>query len=313
MKSVVLQKFDFKKVITEIKKSCYEIIYNTKAHPETNNVDLNQVSEMLTRIVSQSLPNIEFRIENELDICCAEMSDPMMGFLLYIAVMFVWKFVVESMTQKHQREFLVLTKKHEDYKKIFFDTCINKKNLHIHYVIAIDESGSMTSHNRFGIAMEGVQDFINYLRKHINDTMCYITLILFDHRCRVIHSGVLLKKFPRIKVTQRIGGTNFSKVLGKCIESINTHKNKVKLNRILFYTDGFARYPSNQINTLNEMITQQGFNLRLHYLTVDAFDRSNRNNVFDKSQSVLGKNCTIDMEVESENLTEKFIEIFELD
>lgn len=189
----------------------------------------------------------------------------------------------------------------------------NKKDVISHYIIAVDESGSMSSNNNFGKAMNGVKTFVEYLRNSTVDTKCYITLILFNYNARIIYSGVILRDFPQINVRMKGGGTNFSPALKKCIQSVNSLKQTVEISRILFYTDGMAGYPAKRIDEIKEMINNQGVNLKLHFFTLDHYKKDDPNNVFNLAKKRLGDKSTIDSDVKSEQLGGKFIEIFEMD
>jgi energy-coupling factor transporter ATP-binding protein EcfA2 len=189
----------------------------------------------------------------------------------------------------------------------------NLRDVPSHYILVIDESGSMWGKN-FNDAIDGVRKFIEYLKGSIMKNICYITLILFDHKARVIHEAVQLDQLPPINVTINGGGTNFSPVLKQCIASIYANQSRADLTRIIFYTDGEAYYPEQTLNKIRDMIYNEKMDLKLHWMSADSVSTSDPGNVFNKSIKLLGStNCTLDSKVLANHTGEKFIEIFNLD
>ena len=191
---------------------------------------------------------------------------------------------------------------------------MNMRTTPSHYIIVIDESGSMSINDNFGKALKGVKDFIQYLRKNIYSDACYVSLILFDHGCRVIEQAVLLAHLGEINVTMKQGGTNFEPVLNDCIKTVYSNKNKAEVTRIMVYTDGYASYPEKPISKIRQMIKSEGLDLKLHWFSAENVSTANPDNVFNKSRKFLGReHCTIDEEVKASHTASKFIEIFNID
>jgi hypothetical protein len=190
----------------------------------------------------------------------------------------------------------------------------NKVDESIHYVIAVDKSGSMSFKNNFNNAMEGLKKFIDHLKENVNPDKCFITFMLFNHKCQLIHESVPLNEFPELNIVRPTGGTNFSRVLNQSINSIRNHQNKAELTRIIVYTDGMASYPEAPIKNIRKMIFEEGMNLKLHWISEANVNTTDKDNVFNKCITFLNsKNCTLDVEVKATNTCAKFIEIFNLD
>jgi hypothetical protein len=189
----------------------------------------------------------------------------------------------------------------------------NKKDISSHYIIAIDESGSMSG-LPYQQAVQGVLKFISTLRAGVYEGACYVTVMTFNSGFKVHHSCVLLKDLPPLNLRYRGGGTNFSPVLQECIRKATMLKDQVEMTRILFYTDGLASYPVNEINTILNLVRTDKIDLKLHYVFGNAVAYNNTENVFVKSINTLGAlNCTLSSEVKPDKVGKKFIEIFDLD
>ena len=196
----------------------------------------------------------------------------------------------------------------EDYNQ-------NKSIVATHYVIAVDESGSMTSGNLFANAMDGVRKAVDYLRGAYEADKCFVSFMLFNTRVRVLNSAYPLDQLPGIYPNIQAGGTNFSPVFKQCIEQVNLLKSTVTRTRILFFTDGYADYPSSEIENLRRMINDELIDLKLFMMTADEnANLSSASNVFYKIRDYLGNsNCTINSGVGGESVGKKFIEIFDLE
>ena len=207
----------------------------------------------------------------------------------------------------------------ENYKKnLIYDPS--------HYIIAIDESGSMLLQDsgliiediekdfdkcNFGKAFKGVNNFLEKLKTQVDQNYFYVTLILFDHECRVIHDNVLLKDLVLKKTSINQGGTDFIPVLEKSVESIKKNHNKSEQTKILIYTDGMAEYfPEKPLEKIKEMI-DSGKDVQLHWFSLEKYDLNDEWNIFSKSQNFLGKDfCKIEFKVEPSETENKFMEIF---
>jgi hypothetical protein len=199
----------------------------------------------------------------------------------------------------------------KDFIKIFN---MNLRDVPSHYIVVVDESGSMSSNNNFGNAMNGANGFLNHLKGNIEQQICYISLILFNGSSRIIHQTIELNRIGSFSQSMRGGGTNFSPPLRDCIQSIRNNQNKADLTRIIFYTDGWAPYPENELTQIRNMIRSENMDVKLHWMTVDGVDKNDPNNIFNKSARFLGQtHCTIDDKVESIYTKQKFIEIFDND
>lgn len=190
----------------------------------------------------------------------------------------------------------------------------NLKEVPTHYVLAIDESGSMRRDNSFENAIEAVSKFVLYLKSNIDPKRCYITFILFDNKCRVLFDRIPLSEIHDIKVKMRGGGTDFNKMLSRCISSIDSLQQAVDQTRIMVYTDGVARFPELPLKVLQQKIIQEKMDLKLHWFSAVKVYLKNPGNVFIRSQNLLGKeNCTIDEKVKATHALGKFIEVFNYD
>jgi hypothetical protein len=189
----------------------------------------------------------------------------------------------------------------------------NKKDISSHYIIAIDESGSMSG-TFYKQAVEGVLKFLRTLKAGVYESACFVSILTFDDAFKVHHSCVSLKDLPAVDLPFSGGNTDFSPVLKECVNLAGKLKDEVEMTRILFYTDGLAPYPKKEINAISELIKEDEMDLKLHYVFKNKVEDKKSPNVFMKSIDCLGSsNCTLMSEVEPEMLGNKFIEIFDLD
>ena len=130
MKHMPTNCLDAEAVVGRIRDICYKMVFNQEdLGPE--NIHLSNASEMsaelLLRILKQELPSVIREIDNELKVVCAEMYDPMLGFLVYITFLLLWKFIVQLLKLKFTEKYDSLRERKKEFTSFFINTALDNK------------------------------------------------------------------------------------------------------------------------------------------------------------------------------------------
>ncbi|CAD8152179.1 unnamed protein product [Paramecium pentaurelia] len=125
----------------------------------------------------------------------------------------------------------------------FFQKELDQSNQKNHYILVIDESGSMAG-QKWKIMMEAIQQCFIELQKNPNNR---ITVIQFSDDARFVIGHNQPEEIPpleQIKQFEMIsGGTNFENAFLLIFYAIQRCISQFDFQTILFYTDGDADYP----------------------------------------------------------------------
>ena len=114
-----------------------------------------------------------------------------------------------------------------------------------HYVICLDDSGSMYWWNKFEAARRAVEDCATQAALKNQGTASAVSLVMFDHDARVVCNQTPLEEHASCTstITYNGGGTEFSHPLKHSMQLVQGNKDKYDKQFILFYTDGDAGFP----------------------------------------------------------------------
>ncbi|MEL6805660.1 MAG: hypothetical protein AAFO91_17965, partial [Bacteroidota bacterium] len=131
MEHMATECLDAEAVVGRIRDICYKMVFNQEDRG-LENIDLSNASEvsaeMLLRILRQELPSVTREIDNELEVACAEMYDPMVGFLVYITVLFLWKFIVQLLQLKFFKKYESLEQRKQEFFGFYLNTAVDNKD-----------------------------------------------------------------------------------------------------------------------------------------------------------------------------------------
>ena len=113
-----------------------------------------------------------------------------------------------------------------------------------HYVICLDESGSMYG-QKFEAAQRAVEDFATQAALKNKGTASAVSLVMFDHDARVVCSQTPLEEHASCTstITYNGGGTEFCRPLNHAMQLVQGNKDKYDKQFILIYSDGQAGFP----------------------------------------------------------------------
>lgn len=117
-----------------------------------------------------------------------------------------------------------------------------------HYVICVDESASMRG-DKFKAASQAVKEFAEEAKAINQGTASAVSLVMFDHNSRVACNKTPLEKHSECtgSITYNGGETTFDRPLQDAMRLIEEGKDKYDKQFIMFYTDGQAGYPNNEV------------------------------------------------------------------
>jgi hypothetical protein len=119
MRWVAAEFLNYKKIIYEIYEMCNKIIEKLLKNKE---FDLNLYQTILPRIVLSKIPKLVTQINESLTSCAVQLNDPAIGYLSYIAMLFIWKSACSKLNIQPNENIKELdklrTKYYSDFKRI---------------------------------------------------------------------------------------------------------------------------------------------------------------------------------------------------
>lgn len=119
----------------------------------------------------------------------------------------------------------------------------------------LDESGSMSG-SRWRNSVNGSKDLIKFLKEnHHNHQDVSIIIIFFDDAFRVMHDSTLDQPIEEaIWANPLYGGTEWGGVFQECFNKISQQIADVMIAKLYFFTDGFAPYPQQALDNIENDI-----------------------------------------------------------
>ncbi|CAK79380.1 unnamed protein product (macronuclear) [Paramecium tetraurelia] len=164
----------------------------------------------------------------------------------------VGEMICKQLTQEIGQEIQFI--KQEDFDK----EQLQRAPKAIHYVIMLDDSGSMQG-EKFDNAKAGIIAFLAEIHKMKNKDS-RVTIIIFNDLARVVvDSEVIDSKEQEQKITFKGLGTNFDEPFTKAYEKIIQRPDFDKFHQhsMFFYTDGQADYPQTALGLFDQLSPEQ--------------------------------------------------------
>ncbi|CAD8102332.1 unnamed protein product [Paramecium sonneborni] len=136
-----------------------------------------------------------------------------------------------------------------------------------HYIIMLDDSGSMAVENRFENARKGLLAFLYEIKKNPN---ARVTIMIFNHQARqVVNCQIPDPLTQESLITLQGGGTDFDQAftLAHNIISSNSNFHSFETHSILFYTDGGSSYPTAALEKFKQLSVDKRQKIELIVLT----------------------------------------------
>ncbi|CAD8074924.1 unnamed protein product [Paramecium primaurelia] len=164
----------------------------------------------------------------------------------------VGQVICKSLTQEIGKEIQFIT------QEVFDKEQTQRAPKPIHYVIMLDDSGSMGG-KKFDSAKAGVIAFLSEIHKMKNKDS-RVTIIMFNSNARVeVDFEVINPKEQEQKIIFQGGGTDFDKPFNIAYEKIIQRPDfdKFYKHSMFFYTDGDADYPKTALNKFESLSPEQ--------------------------------------------------------
>ncbi|CAD8214264.1 unnamed protein product [Paramecium octaurelia] len=150
----------------------------------------------------------------------------------------------------------------------------------IHYIFMIDDSGSMRgsffwknsgsmSGSPWNTAKNGCLNCISIIQKNLN---ARVSVVIFNSTARIaINCEIVNLVEMEKKIQFNSGGTDFGSAFQQTYNLIVQHQNDAfEKTEVLFYTDGGAAYPKEQVKLFTELPDHQKNRIFLHCCTEEA-------------------------------------------
>ena len=140
------------------------------------------------------------------------------------------------------------------------------------YVICLDDSGSMSG-QRFKAASQAVKEFAEGAKAINQGTASAVSLVMFSGTSRVACNKTPLEKHSECtgSITYQPGwGTTFVDPLQDAMRLIEKGKDKYDKQFIMFYTDGQAIYPNNEVEHMKSFMVK--FPGKLEFFAISESD-----------------------------------------
>lgn len=157
---------------------------------------------------------------------------------------YIWSIIGKNLCEKFDMT----------YTSVAVDDPIDENQVvPIHFILVLDDSGSMSSENRWQSLERSVGIFLEsrYNQGSPNDL---VTIILFSVNAtiEISNSAIYPQLINQIRQPSFGNDTNYSAALEKCMQVINQFKSSTHKYAIVFMSDGQANYPTNQIASLKD-------------------------------------------------------------
>ena len=138
-----------------------------------------------------------------------------------------------------------------------------------HYVVVLDESGSMAG-VKFQDAKNGAVTFGNDLFS--KDSQSRLSVVFFSSDARVLFKEGDKNSLPQLQsASYRSGGTNFDAALGEAANVIDgCSQSAYTRHIILFYTDGQACYPSSALNKIQNIRSRKNIDIDMYAICEES-------------------------------------------
>ena len=160
---------------------------------------------------------------------------------------YIWSIIGKELCDEHQMT----------YQKIAKDES-GPKAVPIHFILVLDDSGSMSGANKWSHLVESVRSFLE-LRSKQGSPDDLISIILFSVNATIEVSGsrVYPELIEQLREPCFGGGTNFSAALERCIQIIKQSNHSTHKYAVVFMSDGQASYPTKEIEIIKDNYMNQ--------------------------------------------------------
>ena len=144
-----------------------------------------------------------------------------------------------------------------EFYKTWMNEHITSSKASYHYVICLDESGSMEG-DKFQAASQAVHDFAEEAKVINHGTASAVSLVMFNDNSRVACNKTPLEKHSECtgSITYEGGGTTFDRPLQDAMRLIEEGKDNYDKLFIMFYTDGQASYPNKEVEDMKGLMAK---------------------------------------------------------
>ena len=138
-----------------------------------------------------------------------------------------------------------------------------------HYVVVLDESGSMQG-VKFQDAKNGAVAFGNDLFS--KDSQSRLSVVFFSSGARILFEEGDKHSLAQLQsASYRGGGTNFDAALGEAANVIDgCSQNAYTRHIILFYTDGQASYPGSALNKIQNIRSSKNIDIDMYAICEES-------------------------------------------
>jgi len=173
---------------------------------------------------------------------------------------YIWSIIGKELCNKHNMT----------YTQLAVDDS-SSNILPIHFILVLDDSGSMSLDNKWPHLVQSVRNFLD-LRSKKGQTDDLVSMILFSVSAtiEISKSRVYPELVDQLRAPCFGGGTNFSAALERCIQVIKQFNAPTHKYAIIFMSDGQASFPSNEI----EMIKANYMNQILKFWCIGFGDEN---------------------------------------
>ncbi|CAK82859.1 unnamed protein product (macronuclear) [Paramecium tetraurelia] len=170
------------------------------------------------------------------------------------------KMVCEQLKIKLKRQDIKFLQKRQ------FKEVINSPK--IHYIFMIDDSGSMSG-SPWNTAKNCCLNCLSTIEKNLN---ARVSVIIFNSTARIaINCEIVNLVEMEKKIQFNSGSTDFGSAFQQAYKLIVQHQNDAfQKTEVLFYTDGGAAYPKEQVKLFTEIPDHQKARIFIHCCTEEA-------------------------------------------
>jgi hypothetical protein len=164
---------------------------------------------------------------------------------------YIWSMIGKDLCAKYEM----------DYTHLAIDDSSTNNLPPIHFILVLDDSGSMNEKNKWPDLMKSVRSFLELCQNSsLSDDL--ISIILFSSKAtlEVSSSSVYPELIDELRNPSYGGGTYYDIALQLCIKTLRRSNSSTHKYAIIFMSDGEADFPSNEMDLIHDKYMDQILN-----------------------------------------------------
>ena len=157
---------------------------------------------------------------------------------------YIWSFIGERICSKYGMTYTPLA---------IDELPSSDANLNpIHFILILDDSGSMEADDKWAQLVQSVRDFLHIRSNLGGSEKELVSILVFSVHAtiEIANSQIYPELVDQLREPSFGPGTNYSAALEKCIHTIRELNSSTHKYAIVFMSDGQAEYPTNEIEII---------------------------------------------------------------